>query len=54
MECYKTINDLIKNNKIDKDNYNYLLNINNYIAENKDKFNTENKIYELLQQQVTS
>lgn len=54
MECYKTINDLIKNNKIDNDNYNYLLNISNYIAQNKDKFKTENEIYALLQQQVVS
>lgn len=53
MECYKTINNLIKEEKIDSENYNYLLNINNYIKQNKEQFKTDNEIYKLLQGQVT-
>ena len=46
------IDELIKDKKIDKNNYNYLLNINNYIIQNKEHFTTEQQIFNLLQQQV--
>jgi hypothetical protein len=52
LKCFDKIDELIKENKIDKDNYPYLLNIANYIWENKDSFQTENQIYTLLQQQI--
>ena len=52
MQCYRVIDSLIKENKINEKNYNYLLNINNYIKQNKDSFQTENQIFTLLQQQV--
>ncbi|MFK7780632.1 MAG: hypothetical protein QM490_05890, partial [Candidatus Gracilibacteria bacterium] len=53
LECYKTINNLIKDKRIDNENYTYLLNISNYISQNKDKYSTDNEVYKLLQQQVT-
>ena len=52
MNCFDEVNDLIAENKIDKSNYPYLLNISNYIKENKESFKTKNEIYTLLQQQI--
>jgi hypothetical protein len=52
MQCYRRIDWLIKNNKIDEINYSYLLNLNNYIKQNKESFTTEQQIFTLLQQQV--
>ncbi len=53
-KCYETINTLIKDEKIDETNYNYLLNINAYVKadENKEKFSDVNNVYKLLQGQV--
>ena len=52
LQCFDKVDELIKENKIDKDNYPYLLNIANYIWENKESFQTENQVYTLLQQQI--
>ena len=52
MQCYRTINDLITNNMVDDKNYNYLLNINNYIKQNQKDFQDENQVFILLKDQV--
>jgi len=51
-KCYETINDLIKDDKIDENNYKFLLNINAYIKAKNDEFKTDNEVYKLLQQQI--
>lgn len=53
LECYNVVNDLINDKKIDENNYAYLLNLNNYISQNIDKFKTQNELYTLLQQQIS-
>ncbi len=52
MNCYKLINKYFKEKKVDKDNYPYLLNIYNHIEHNKKDYDTDNKVYKLLQDQV--
>ncbi len=54
LQCYKKVNDLIKNWKVDNKNYNYLLNVSNYMKQNKESFKTEKEIYTLFQQQIPS
>ena len=50
--CYKEILSLIDDNKIDKQNYNYLLNLSDYIEQNKDSFESEQDIINLLYKHV--
>lgn len=51
--CYKRIKSLIDEWKIDSNNYNYLLNLSNYLLQNKDSFKTDQQIYPFMQQQIT-
>lgn len=51
--CYKNIKNLLEAWKIDKNNYPYLMWLNNYIRSNLDKFKSENDLYAFLQKYVT-
>ncbi len=50
--CYKNIKDLLESWNINKNNYSYLMWLNNYIRSNLDKFKSENDLYWFLKQQV--
>jgi hypothetical protein len=51
-KCYVLIKWLINNRKINKNNYSYLLQINNYVMKNIKNFKSENKLYRFLQKNV--
>lgn len=53
-ECYNEIYNLIVEDKIDENNYSYFNQINLYIKQNIENFQTEKQIYSLIQQQVKS
>lgn len=50
--CYQVIKWLIENNYINKNNYSYLLNIDNYIRSNLDKFKSQDQLFLFLQKYV--
>lgn len=54
LECYKRVQYLIDNWKIDSENYWFLLNLANYMIENKASFQTEKQYFGFLQQQLPS
>ncbi len=53
LECFKRVKDLVDNWKIDTNNYSYLLNLNNYLMENKAILTNDQQIYPFLQQRIT-
>lgn len=52
-ECYQRIEKLLENWEIDKENYNFLYNLAQYIIENKESYSDQNQLYKLLKSQVT-
>lgn len=53
LACFKRIKVLMDEWKIDNSNYNYLVNLDNYIKQNSDSFKTEQQLFPFMQQQIT-
>ncbi len=51
--CFKRIRSLMDDWKINSNDYSYLLNLDNYIKQNKDSFKTDQQLYPFMQQQIT-
>ncbi len=52
--CYNKILSLISENKINEKDYNYLLNINNYIKSNMSNFKSQEEVLQFFQNYVTN
>lgn len=53
LKCYNRINDLMNTIwAINTNSYTYLMNISNYMKQNKESYQTENQIYGFFQQQI--
>ena len=52
LACYKNIKWLMETNSINENNYSYLLQLENYVRNNRESFKTENELYWLFQKNI--